>query len=350
MIDTFGNAHWWIGIVEDRNDPLKLGRVRVRIFGYHSEKLQVDEKGGEGAPTEALPWAMPAMPITSASMNGIGETPAPVEGSIVVGISLDGRAMQNLLYMFTLPSIPQEAAKKIGFNDIEAGFKASERPHRPDDPQEPYPKKNYLKEPDTNRLARNEKTDKTIIKKKNDSLDKNIPIALGGKWNEPKTPYNAKFPFNKVIETESGHVIEFDDTPKAERIHIYHRAGTFIEVHPDGSIVVKTKGNRFEIVEKDTNRHIKGNRNETVDKDATLYVKGNTKIQVDGNVDAHVKGNVNQTIDGNVNQKVGKNVNQNVSGNVSQNVSGNINQSASGNITISAGGNVKISGSRIDLN
>ena len=342
MLSQFTNAYFWVGVVEDRNDPLKLGRVRVRIFGYHSEKLEPHEPTGEGIPTEALPWAIPAMPITGASMNGIGETPAPVEGSVVVGISLDGRAMQNLLYLATIPGIPQEAAKKIGFHDIEAGFKASQRPHRPDDPQEPYPKKDYLKEPDINRLARNEKIDKTIIKKKNDSLDKNIPIALGGNWNEPKTPYNAKYPFNKVIETESGHVIELDDTPKAERIHIYHRAGTFIEIHPDGSIVIKTKGNRFEIVEKDKNAHVKGNKNETIDKNSTLYIKGNAKIQVDGNVDAHVKGNVNQKVDGSVNQ--------NVAGNVNQNVSGSINQNASGNITISAGGNVKISGSRIDLN
>jgi hypothetical protein len=26
---------WWIGIVEDRLDPEKMGRCRVRIYGYH---------------------------------------------------------------------------------------------------------------------------------------------------------------------------------------------------------------------------------------------------------------------------------------------------------------------------
>ena len=25
------------GIVEDRNDPLKIGRVRVRVHGYHTD-------------------------------------------------------------------------------------------------------------------------------------------------------------------------------------------------------------------------------------------------------------------------------------------------------------------------
>ena len=28
---------WFIGVVEDRNDPERLGRVRVRALGYHTE-------------------------------------------------------------------------------------------------------------------------------------------------------------------------------------------------------------------------------------------------------------------------------------------------------------------------
>jgi hypothetical protein len=24
---------WWMGVVENRNDPLKMGRCQVRIFG-----------------------------------------------------------------------------------------------------------------------------------------------------------------------------------------------------------------------------------------------------------------------------------------------------------------------------
>ena len=53
------------GVVEDRNDPLSLGRVRIRFVGLHSEdKLKIK--------TEDLPWAYPVQPITSAAMNGIG--------------------------------------------------------------------------------------------------------------------------------------------------------------------------------------------------------------------------------------------------------------------------------------
>lgn len=38
---------WWTGVVEDRNDPAKLGRVRVRCLGFHTED-KVD------IPTEAI--------------------------------------------------------------------------------------------------------------------------------------------------------------------------------------------------------------------------------------------------------------------------------------------------------
>ena len=47
---------WWVGVVEDRQDPLKLGRCRVRCIGWHAEdKMRL--------PTEHLPWAMPSFPL-----------------------------------------------------------------------------------------------------------------------------------------------------------------------------------------------------------------------------------------------------------------------------------------------
>ena len=41
---------WFTGVVEDRNDPSKLGRVRVRCVGHHT-----DDKSK--IPTADLPWA-----------------------------------------------------------------------------------------------------------------------------------------------------------------------------------------------------------------------------------------------------------------------------------------------------
>ncbi len=61
---------WFVGVVEDRvNDPSKLGRVRVRCLGYHTEdKTKL--------PTEDLPWAHVMHPVTDPSMQGLGSTPS----------------------------------------------------------------------------------------------------------------------------------------------------------------------------------------------------------------------------------------------------------------------------------
>ncbi len=67
------------GVVEDRNDPLKLGRVKVRCFGFHTSDKN-------SLPTADLPWAHPINPITSASQSGVGDSPVgPVEGTWVIG-------------------------------------------------------------------------------------------------------------------------------------------------------------------------------------------------------------------------------------------------------------------------
>ena len=59
---------WFVGVVEDRNDPIELGRVRVRAFGWHT-----DDKGA--IPTDSLPWAVMINSIDSASVSGVGKSP-----------------------------------------------------------------------------------------------------------------------------------------------------------------------------------------------------------------------------------------------------------------------------------
>jgi len=95
--------NWWIGVVEDRMDPEKQGRVRVRIFGYHTDSKEL-------LPTYDLPWAIPIQPITSAAISGIGSSPlGPVEGSWVIGFFLDGEDCQQPAIFGTIAS---KAAKQ----------------------------------------------------------------------------------------------------------------------------------------------------------------------------------------------------------------------------------------------
>ena len=122
---------WFVGVVEDREDPDKQGRVRVRCLGFHSENL-------ESIPTEDLPWATVMAPTTTPSMDGLGNTPPfLVEGSWVIGFFRDAADKQQPIIMGSLP----------GFNETRelrnVGFK---------DPKGVYPK--YVGEPDTNRLGR----------------------------------------------------------------------------------------------------------------------------------------------------------------------------------------------------
>ena len=312
--------YWFTGVVEDRQDPMKLGRVRVRILGLHTEAKALDENSGQGIPTDKLPWAFPMMPITSASMNGIGQTPiGPVEGTHVVGFSRDGELFNDLVIMGTLGGVPQEASSgNIGFQD----------------PSGTYPKSDHVGEADTNRLSRNEKISETINTIKSDGEDKSIPTANGtGEWSELPTPYNGQYPFNHVHETESGHVIERDDTSGYERLHNFHRTGTFDEVHPDGSKVQRIVKDSYEITHGDNFVHIKGRCDVTVDGDTTLFVKANQDKEVDGNVKIHIHGNVEEEIDGNLDQTVHGNVTLQVDGDVDETIGGNVTQAISGNVS-----------------
>jgi predicted chitinase len=80
---------FYYGIVENRQDPLTLGRCQVRIAGVHTHDKSL-------LPTEDLPWSMPVSPITSGAMNGIGNAPlGPVEGTTVLITFADGDRMQQ---------------------------------------------------------------------------------------------------------------------------------------------------------------------------------------------------------------------------------------------------------------
>lgn len=156
---------------------------------------------------------------------------------------------------------------------------------------------NQFNEPDTNRLARGIVT-RTIVEKKRREV-------LSGKEAgdrtiaEPTTQYNTLYPHNKVFATESGHIVEFDDTEGYERINIQHKSGTFIEIHPDGKMVSKVKGDNTLVVTDDNNTivigsnntSIEGNRNETIKGMYRLVVYGDVLSTVYGDVDINVTGN-----------------------------------------------------------
>ena len=142
---------------------------------------------------------------------------------------------------------------------------------------EPNPSPKRLNEPTNSRLARNYKPAETIVGPKKDTVIQSVPVACGGSFSEPPTKYNAKNPHNMVMETKSGHVFELDDTPGAERVHIYHRAGTFIEMHPDGDVVVKSNKTSYHLSMGDFNIYVAGDCNVTAEK--SIHAHGYLKQQ-----------------------------------------------------------------------
>ena len=158
------------------------------------------------------------------------------------------------------------------------------------DAAEPNPSPKKLNEPTNSRLARNYKPAETIVGSKKETILQNVPVACGGSFSEPETKYNAKNPHNMVMETKSGHVFELDDTPGAERIHIYHRKGTFIEMHPDGDVVVKSNKTSYHLSMGDFNIYVAGHCNVTAEKSIHMKTKGDFCLEVGGNANFNVSG------------------------------------------------------------
>lgn len=140
---------WWIGVVEDNTDSLRLGRLKVRCFGYHPAKIvesrvkikrdaddlpvlnskgdptYLDETGKEllladitagkvktvnenfepidkGVPIRDLPWALVIHPLNTPNLYG-----TPNIGDYVFGFFLDGQNAQEPAVMGYFPADPR---------------------------------------------------------------------------------------------------------------------------------------------------------------------------------------------------------------------------------------------------
>jgi hypothetical protein len=94
---------WWIGVVEDIDDPLTLGRCKVRCFGYHPAKST------NLVPTEDLPFALSIHPLNTPNLYG-----TPRVGEWVFGFFLDALSAQEPAILGYLPAIPQAAVEYFG--------------------------------------------------------------------------------------------------------------------------------------------------------------------------------------------------------------------------------------------
>lgn len=213
---------WFEGEIVDVDDPLKMGRVKVKeLVGQDKES------------TENLFWCHVIMPPVGANARGVGTAPVGLnENSKVLGI----RVSSSLSYVIGSFSYA-----------VDDNNHSVSRQARGIGPVE----KEYIEE-------------------------------LG----EKKTEYAAKYPYNKTITTESGHVLELDDTPRAERIHVYHKSGAYVEIFPDGSIITKSMKDSVSVTMND--------HSISVIKGDLQIVANEGKIQItsDGDIDMVSKSGV----------------------------------------------------------
>jgi hypothetical protein len=293
------NFIWWFGVVENRLDPLELGRCQVRCFGWHNDDINQ-------IPIDKLPWAHPVVPY------GIKAVQPPAEGTMVFGFFADGNEGQYPIILGTVPGIPDEIRENnLGFTDpytedekASQSFprKIREAIIRPDTRgvqiQEDVAKRNpsNLNEPTLSRLARpvrgvteggeydgiaSESIANTTIDIQRKTRITSIPTAAGSVWDEPYPAYNAQYPFNNVTETESGHAFEMDDTKEFERVQLSHRTGSTLEFLPEGHTKLKSQSGRYDVTMGDHRNYVNGTKYETIDSDYFLKINGKFRIECD---------------------------------------------------------------------
>ena len=376
---------WFVGVVENRTDPKHLGRVRVRCLGYHTEDLNK-------LPTSDLPWAHVMNPITSATVSGIGTTPlGMVEGSWVVGFFTDGMGAQQPMIIGTLPGVPSSLPTKITPETDAKGNKVYSGKAFQDYVNGVYPK---YTETDVNRLAVNAKEtiegfDKetnphgSLTQRRADrdlavgtaqidgvyegvaQIPTDLDDVISGKWDEPETNYSAKYPFNHVMETEGGHIKEYDDTKNYKRIHERHASGSSYEIMDNGTKVTRVKKDNYTLISENDYLHIQGTGRQTTDKGLRVRVNSEGKTGNNYNIEVGNGSNVNIEVNGgninlttlgsagdagdvninaarDLNVQVARHMNVNVVRNAIENVGGKKDELVIGNNTKT--------GSRIDLN
>lgn len=151
---------WFTGIVEGRADPAMVGRVKVRIIGWHDDNKNI-------VPTDALPWAQVLMPVT-----GQRQFSVPKEGEWVMGFFQDGNNGQMPVIIGVYPGIvPNQQTTFInqkGFGiDLTLPGATANTPGSP-----PVGVVGDVKsEPTTPRIARGQMQG-TIVNKQNNQLEK----------------------------------------------------------------------------------------------------------------------------------------------------------------------------------
>lgn len=227
-----------------------------------------------------------------------------------------------------------------------------------DDPDGKYPE--YTNESDVSRLARNNQLEHTSQNSKsNTELESTNSYGSGkiqdensgSNFSEPNSPYNAKYPYNHVTESSSGHVIELDDTPDSERIHIFHRSGSFVEFHPDGKVVLKSINDNFTVSLQDYNLYCDGELNIVCKNNVNIVAKGDVNVSSENNFNLNAVGNVLVNTSGKFEVSADNGIFLNSPNNIGLTSNGKVFLEASGNISTKTNSDLinVVNGNKVDI-
>jgi hypothetical protein len=265
------NFLWFMGEVEDRDDPLKLGRVRVRCFGWHP-------KSKEELPTEVLPWAQTIQPVTTHPASSSGLT----VGTWVFGFFMDGEDAQKPMIMGHIPGYRFNKDKQEGESELPRAARA----------EEDYP------------------SWQSTVRKETRITGIGLDPADGSTWDEPEEPNDKSYPNVQTVSSESGFITEtivseYDDfdplkgpiKTKGGRQVTYDLVGGYDERRsPTGDKIVKVVGDNYEIVCGSSFVNVKGNINLTVEGNMTQSVTGDYRLNVGGNHYVAVGGKLDEFV------------------------------------------------------
>ena len=228
------NPSWFVGeVVNISGDPEKLGRVRVKVYQEHDLLTKPED----------LLWSHVMLPTTSESLNGVGLNPCLAIGSRVIGFYADTEGRVPIV----VGTMAFNPSKDDGSSEHSLSF---------------------------------------LFRGRNSVTQEKIGLE------EPDSAYAAEYPFNRVLQTKAGHVIEVDDTSGEERIHIRHTAGSYVEINKDGRITIVSQDDSVDITGGDKIIEVKGSVRMTVDGDLNASVIGQTNIVSANNIYLGSLGNI----------------------------------------------------------
>ena len=301
------NFTWFIGEVEDRNDPLKLGRVKVRCFGWHSTDKELQ-------PTSNLPWASTIQPVNAPATTAAGLT----KGVWVFGFFLDGERAQKPMVMGHIP----------GYRFGSPG--ESELPRAARNEPDYQPPGDVLR--DSTLLQE-------VIVDPNEDQPDDPETGEVNSWSEPPRPTDADYPTALVNAHESG---TYTQIAGSGRYTIQTNNGSYIEIDAGGNGKWKVITDNYEIVG--------GSKYLDVNGTVNMHVKGNVVTNIEGNLVENITGNVTRNIAGTLTETVTQDVTYINEATKTVNVTGAVTENFSSSQTTTASGAVKITGSTIDLN